>query len=102
MSEAVQTAQKMKYQYPKPRECLNCGSVCYARDWFDRTTTGRLYGRDIVKVKWKCSGCGRHFETMEHLSQILMESVELPETRYSASVIELEAEIEPEQLSEGI
>jgi hypothetical protein len=66
------------YQIPGPRTCFRCGEDCYARDWFDHTTTGRYYGRDVVKVYWQCSECGRRFETMEHLDAILIEVDELP------------------------
>jgi len=91
-------ANKMvKYKYPEPRECLNCGSDCYARTWRDHTWAGRLFGRDVVKVSWKCSGCGRTFQTMEHLNDILMESDEPPQTRYQVTFIEIEEESEKEK-----
>jgi len=74
-----------KYRIPKPRECFNCSGECYARDWFDCTTTGRLYPEDVVKVYWQCSQCGRRFQTMEHLEAIMVEVEETPQTDYPCS-----------------
>lgn len=76
-----------KYEIPRPRECLNCGEKCYARAWYDSTTTGRPYGGDIVKVCWQCSYCGRRFETMEHLDGILIKVDEIPEPLYRIAYI---------------
>ena len=78
----------MVFKIPSPRECLNCGHECYARDWCHSTTTGRPYGGDLVKVYWQCSYCGRRFQTMEHLENILETVDELPEALYKTSYIE--------------
>jgi len=80
----------VKYKIPEPRECLNCGGQAYARQWFSSTTTGREYGGDVVKVYWKCSQCGRRFETMEHLDSIMIEVAKLPESRYAIAYYEEE------------
>ena len=74
------------YKIPEPQECFNCGSKCYARDWFDTTTTGGTYGPEgVVAVYWQCEEkrCHRRFETMEQLDDVLVEVEELPETYFS-------------------
>jgi transcriptional regulator NrdR family protein len=83
-----------KYKIPKPRECFYCGGKCYARNWFDSTTTGRPYAEGVAKVYWQCADCGRRFETMEHIDRILIEVEEMPDTCYPCTYIEIEEEIE--------
>ncbi len=68
----------MMYRIPEPMECFECGGPCYARDWWDSSTTGTPYAEGISKVSWQCAQCGRRFYTMECVDEILTEVEEIP------------------------